>query len=71
MGDLVDIGGHEPTFEEIMSDTDDASEMEAAIENVASAVCGLWEVTGSDSASSVVTEVDGCTVRITVNVELI
>lgn len=50
---------------------DDSSEMESAIESVAQSVCDAWEVFGSDSEMSVVTDVDGELVRITVAVELL
>lgn len=50
---------------------DGQSEMESALESVAQTVCESWEVFGSDSEMSVVTDVDGHLVRLTVSVELL
>lgn len=71
MGDVVDLGKPEGA-EEVAVDVDtEASEMEDAVEDVAQSVCDLWERFGTDVDASVVTDVDGQLVRITVAVELV
>lgn len=72
MGDVVDLGGKDDNGEDNSGvETGDVSEMEDAIEDVAQAVCDIWERFGSDTDMSVVTDVDGVLVRITVAVELV
>jgi hypothetical protein len=69
MGDVVDLGG---TGEDQAAEvTSDVSEMEDAVEDVSQSVCDLWERFGSDAQVSIVTEVDGALVQITVAVELV
>lgn len=70
MGEVVDLGAGEDTSGVSDDEHDAASEMENAVENVADAVCMLWEVTGGDVDASVVTVVDGHLVRITVSVDM-
>lgn len=68
---VVDLSGEQLSemAMELLNE-DDQSEMEHAIQNVAEAVCTSWEVFGNDVHQSVVTDVDGHMVRITVSVEV-
>lgn len=70
-GNVVDFRAERGTLPEHVSldDDDDSSEMESALENVADLVCASWEVFGSDAVHSVVTDVDGKLVRLTISVE--
>lgn len=71
MDNVFEFGDKTPGEFEAVMEADDVSEMESAIDNVAEAVCGLWEVTGGDVDASVVTMVDGQLVRITVSVDMV